>query len=235
MCKHQNNSTVYVKDVNVDTLEYECQARKERAALPMIIGLVVSLVLVLILISSLGYRYRWKLRYFLYITCRFWRKYEELVDDADYEYDAFVAYNRGDVEWVVNSLLPNLEDRAGFKLCIHDRDFLVGNVIEETIVESIDRSRKTILVLSQHFLQSNWCYFEMQMARNRLFMRGRDCLIPLLMEDIPLETLGRSSTLRNLLETKTYLKWTENPEGQDLFWKHLNMALEMSDTPLVVN
>ena len=170
----------------------------------------------------------------MYITCRFWRKYEELVDDADYEYDAFVAYNRGDVEWVVNSLLPNLEDRAGFKLCIHDRDFLVGNVIEETIVESIDRSRKTILVLSQHFLQSNWCYFEMQMARNRLFMRGRDCLIPLLMEDIPLETLGRSSTLRNLLETKTYLKWTEKPEGQDFFWKHLNMALEMPDPPLVV-
>ena len=235
MCKHQNKSTVYVKDVNVDTLEYECQVKKERAALPMIIGLVVSLVLVLTLVSSLGYRYRWRLRYFLYITCRFWRKYEELVDDADYEYDAFVAYNRGDVEWVVNSLLPNLEDRAGFKLCIHDRDFLVGNVIEETIVESIEHSRKTILVLSQHFLQSNWCYFEMQMARNRLFMRGCDCLIPLLMEDIPLETLGRSSTLRNLLETRTYLKWTENPEGQDLFWKHLHMALEMPDQPLVVN
>ena len=235
MCKHRNKSTVYVKDVNVDTLEYECQVKKDRAALPMIIGLVVSLVLVLTLVSSLGYRYRWRLRYFLYITCRFWRKYEELVDDADYEYDAFVAYNRGDVEWVVNSLLPSLEDRAGFKLCIHDRDFLVGNVIEETIVESIERSRKTILVLSQHFLQSNWCYFEMQMARNRLFMRGRDCLIPLLMEDIPLETLGRSSTLRNLLETKTYLKWTENPEGQDLFWKHLNMALEMPDPLLVVN
>ena len=50
ICKHQNKSTVYVKDVNVDTLEYECQVKKDRAALPMIIGLVVSLVLVLTLI-----------------------------------------------------------------------------------------------------------------------------------------------------------------------------------------
>ena len=234
-CRYHNKSTVHLKYVNVDTLENECREKKAQAAMPMIIGSVVALILVLTLVSSLGYRYRWRLRYFLYITCRFWRKHEEMVDNADYEYDAFVAYNRGDAEWVNDSLLPNLEDQAGFKLCIHDRDFLIGSTIEEIIVESIECSRKTILVLSQHFLQSNWCYFEMQMARNRLFMRGQDCLLPILMEDIPLETLGRSSTLRNLLESKTYLKWTANPEGQEFFWKQLKMALEMPNPPLVVN
>ena len=234
-CRYQNKSTVYMKYVNVDTLENECQEKKAQAAMPMIIGSVVALILVLSLVSSLGYRYRWRLRYFLYITCRFWRKHEEMVDNAAYDYDAFVAFNRGDLQWVVKSLLPNLEDQAGFKLCIHDRDFLFGGAIEEIIVESIECSRKTILVLSQHFLQSNWCYFEMQMARNRLFMRGHDCLLPVLMEDIPLETLGRSSTLRNLLETKTYLKWTANPEGQELFWKQLKMALKTPNPPLVVN
>uniref|UniRef100_A0A8C6SGB3 TIR domain-containing protein n=1 Tax=Neogobius melanostomus TaxID=47308 RepID=A0A8C6SGB3_9GOBI len=42
-------------------------------------------------------------------------------------YDAFVSYNVHDEEWVYRELLPELEGRQGWKLCLHHRDFEPGD------------------------------------------------------------------------------------------------------------
>ena len=85
-----------------------------------------------------------------------------------------MAYHRDDSDWVRNELNKNLgvpdndsEENipTKFKFCIHERDFLPGNTIEDNIVNAIENSRKTILVLSGNFLTSGWCEFELQMAR----------------------------------------------------------------------
>ena len=34
-----------------------------------------------------------------------------------------------------------------------------------------------------------------------------------------------SRTLKNLLETKTYVEWTEDPNGQRLFWEKLHQGI----------
>ena len=67
----------------------------------------------------------------------------------------------------------------GISTVIHHRDFLPGSILEETIRESIDRSRFTVLVLSPDFLASNWCLLEKQVARNRIISEGRDVIVPL--------------------------------------------------------
>ncbi|KAK7930466.1 hypothetical protein WMY93_006861 [Mugilogobius chulae] len=38
-------------------------------------------------------------------------------------YDAFVSYNVHDEEWVYRELVPELEERQGWRLCLHHRDF----------------------------------------------------------------------------------------------------------------
>ncbi|KAG1665303.1 Histone H2B 3 [Nymphon striatum] len=47
---------------------------------------------------------------------------------VQYKYDAFVSYSHSDVDWVVNNLISNIEtEESRMKLCIHQRDFEIGN------------------------------------------------------------------------------------------------------------
>ncbi len=51
-----------------------------------------------------------------------------MLADGEYVYDAFVSY-RGlpdDERWVVRQLYPKLEKQMNFKLCLHFRDFVIG-------------------------------------------------------------------------------------------------------------
>ena len=42
----------------------------------------------------------------------------------------------------------------------------MGETISKQIVDSVRRSRKTLIVLSEHYVQSNWTKLEFQAARN---------------------------------------------------------------------
>ncbi|CAG0901959.1 unnamed protein product [Cyprideis torosa] len=73
-------------------------------------------------------------------------------DAADaYEYDAFVAFAPQDEHWVHTELLPTLEGKYGFKLCIPSRDWLGGEWIPDQVVQSVQESRRTIVVMSRSF------------------------------------------------------------------------------------
>ena len=113
------------------------------------------------------------------------RKYIQLVDQRQYEYDAFVIYSHADSKWVIHQLRPQLEDnRPKLRLCIHLRDWLGGRDITDNIVESIEASRKSLLIVSNAFAASSWCQFELTMAQTRLFEEDRDNLILVLLEEI---------------------------------------------------
>lgn len=85
----------------------------------------------------------------------------------DFIYDVFVSYSDKDREWVLDQLIPNLEKRAEITICLHERDFQVGLSILENIIHSMDQSRCLLLVISESFLKSNWCSFEMHLAQHR--------------------------------------------------------------------
>ena len=42
----------------------------------------------------------------------------------------------------------------------------VGETISKQIVDSVKRSRKTLIVLSENYMQSNWTKLEFQAAKN---------------------------------------------------------------------
>jgi hypothetical protein len=60
------------------------------------------------------------------------RGYFILNSSEDFEFDAFVVYCDADCQWVHNILLKRLEAND-LKICIHDRDFDVGESIAENI------------------------------------------------------------------------------------------------------
>ncbi|XP_068728227.1 uncharacterized protein [Montipora capricornis] len=114
-----------------------------------------------------------------------------------FEYDAFIIYSSIDEEWVRGTLLPTLEDKHGFKCCIHYRDFMPGVLYRENMVNSVYASKKTVAVVSKNFFNSGFCESEFEYALLRLAERRDDSLIVIKLDDIdtrklPLEVRKRS-------------------------------------------
>jgi len=78
-----------------------------------------------------------------------------------------------------------------FAGCIADRDFTPGVSVLDNIVEAIHSSYKVILVLTDHFVSSQWCEYEAEQAIIRSLRlnevqdqdRNSSCVIPVLLED----------------------------------------------------
>jgi hypothetical protein len=74
--------------------------------------------------------------------------------------------------------------------CIADRDFTPGVSVLDNIVEAIHSSNKVILVLTDHFVSSQWCKYEADQAIIRSLrlndVQDQDCnsscVIPVILE-----------------------------------------------------
>ncbi|XP_070555094.1 toll-like receptor 13 [Ptychodera flava] len=190
---------------------------------------IVCVAVFLTVCIVLAFRFRWHIRYVIFLGRLGCGGYKVHIHDDEQplnkKYHAFVCYNEHNRDWVWQQLVPNLEniDPPNFKLCLHERDFMPGTDIFKNILDSIDNSHKTMLVLSPHFAESEWCYFEMRMAQSCLFDEKRDVLILVLLEEIPDAVMPR--VLRKILLTKKYITWVENEAGRRLFWKKLKLDL----------
>ncbi|CAI9719068.1 toll-like receptor 13 [Octopus vulgaris] len=183
-------------------------------------GCVLGTLSVIFIITGLvSYIKRWSIRYWIYLVFARRRKYQLLECTSEHNYDAFVCYSGSDVGWVTKYLLPILEEENHLHLCLHDRDFAVGNDIIDNIIDSIQQSRKVVLVLSSDFAQSQWCQFETSLAQQRLFEEKQDIIVPILLEEIPTEL--QTMRLALLLKQKTYLEWSSERRGQMMFWERL--------------
>lgn len=146
-------------------------------------------------------------------------KMAKAADDNERPYDAFISYSNKDEEFVIHQLAPRLENGdKKFKLCVHYRDFPVGACIAETIVRSVEASKRTILVVSDNFLDSEWCRFEFQTAHQQVLSERRNRVILILMHDLDAEKLD--STLKVYMRTRTYLKYDD-----PWFWEKLMFAM----------
>ncbi|XP_016108195.1 toll-like receptor 13 [Sinocyclocheilus grahami] len=90
----------------------------------------------------------------------------------------------------------------------------------------ISRLRKTICVISRHYLESEWCSREIQVASFRLFDEKKDVLILVFLENIPSHQLSPYYRMKKLIQKKTYLSWPKPGEDTRVFWQKLRVALE---------
>lgn len=143
-------------------------------------------------------------------------------------YDAFISYSEQDSEWVENIMVEMLEQsNPPLKLCLHKRDFMPGKWIVDNIIDSIEKSSKTLFVLSENFVRSEWCKYELDFSHFRFFDENNDTAILILLESIPTKTIPeRFCKLRKLMSTKTYLEWPSDKDQQPLFWFNLKMAIK---------
>ena len=218
-CINQDNDRVHMHHLSLHSMWFDCLGSGVYTGIGF--GGACVVITMILLLAVIIYRKRWWFRYQYFLAHRVWQNYNKIATfDTPFEYDLFVSYNRSDYQWVDEVLQPKLEDELGLRLCLHHRDFRLGEVITEQIIESVQSSKKTLFVLSKSFLASTWCHFEIQMAQSRLFTTGKDVILLALLEPLPDRMV--SKTLKGLLETRTYVEWTENDTyGQKLFWEKL--------------
>jgi len=79
------------------------------------------------------------------------------------------------------------------------------------------------MIISQNFISSQWCLWELHLAQHSLLEEKRDGIILIVVEKVKLSDLP--PTLRFLMKTRIYLEWDSEPTKQDLFWTRLRSAL----------
>lgn len=186
------------------------------------------LLVLLTLFTSLIYHFLHRqivYAYYLFLAFLYDYKRQGSSKSCGFQYDAFVSYNAHDELWVTSELLPKLEGEQGWRICLHHRDFQPGKPIVDNIVDGIYGSRKTICVISQHYLESEWCSREVQVASFRLFDEKKDVLILVFLEDIPTYRLSPYYRMRSLVKKCTYLSWPKARQDPRVFWEKLRVAL----------
>ncbi|XP_061618422.1 toll-like receptor 1 [Phyllopteryx taeniolatus] len=162
------------------------------------------------------------------------KKRSHLVKNMSFSYHAFISYSHQDANFVSSELVPSLEN-AGFFLCVHERDFVPGDWIIDNIINCVESSYKTLFVLSKHFVQSEWCNYELFFAQHRAIDIQEDSLVFILLEPIPTDCLPKKYLrLRSLLQQQTYLEWPKDERKQQVFWASLKSMLRMADKSVVL-
>ncbi|XP_028717575.1 toll-like receptor 1 isoform X1 [Peromyscus leucopus] len=150
---------------------------------------------------------------------------EEL--QRNFQFHAFISYSGHDSTWVKSELLPNLE-KDDIRVCLHERNFVPGKSIVENIIHFIEKSYKSIFVLSPHFIQSEWCHYELCFAHHNLFHEGSDNVILILLESIPQYSIPSNyHKLKTLMAQRTYLEWPTEKSKHGLFWANLRAAINV--------
>ncbi|XP_044517447.1 toll-like receptor 4 [Gracilinanus agilis] len=203
----------HMKDVSVLLFDDStCQMKKTVIAVSILGIIVILLVLALV--------YKFYFHLMLLAGCK-------KIGGGESTYDAFVIYSSQDEDWVRKELVKNLEEGVpSFQLCLHYRDFIPGVAIAANIIqEGFHKSRKVIVVISEHFIQSHWCKFEYEIAQTWQFLSSQAGIIFIILQKVEKSLLRRQVELYRLLNRNTYLEWEDTNLGRHVFWRRLRKAL----------
>lgn len=200
-------------------------------ALPVIIAITAALSITFYACDGIWYTKM------LWVWIRVKRRSTKQADksiNGTFLYHAFVSYSQHDCSWVDSELVPTLES-AGLSICIHERDFVPGQWIVDNIISCVENSYKTIFILSKHFVQSEWCNYELFFAQHRAISVRDDSLVFILLEPIPSDSLPKKFLrLRTLLRKRTYLEWPKDETKKNVFWSSLRSILQTADKSVVL-
>ncbi|VDI59117.1 toll-like receptor 13 [Mytilus galloprovincialis] len=200
----------------------------------VIIVIVVSIFLVIVVLF-LMFNCQANIRNLIYLFRVIKRKrkgYIRINTSESFEYDAFVIYCDSDRQWVHLELLKHLEG-MDLKVCIHHRDFDVGEHIIDNITKYVGKSWKVVIVMSNNFTKSEWCQWELDLVQERRRRHGKDALVLIMYSQI--DSSHMTNSIRSLLDTTPHLRYQKGL-GEDLFWSAFTNAVRkpFEDPPTAI-
>ncbi|XP_077980320.1 toll-like receptor 3 [Glandiceps talaboti] len=199
-------------------------------------SIIISVSVAIIIVVASTIRYRWYCQFCcLRVKLRArYKDYEQMegINDA-YLYDAYISYSDIDKNWIEQHLLPKIEEcnPPNFKLCYRERDFTPGVQLDK-IADNIEKSRKTLCLLSENYLNDEKCTYEQNMAKHSLLDDNKDVLVLIVLKKVPGNKLNKYEKMHKLMKRKAYLEWPEDkPEKQLVFWEKLKIILSSGVKP----
>lgn len=149
-------------------------------------------------------------------------------EDGDKSFDAFLAYSHKDDDYVTREFIPRLENELKYRLCVYYRDFPIGGTIADTVASSINRSKRTILLVSKHFNDHEWRNTAFQHSFGGLFKQKDNHLIIVLLDDAKGMKLDRQ--LKVLVKSHHVISYRDM-----CFWEQLQYKMGSSKRSIVRN
>ncbi|XP_062569045.1 uncharacterized protein LOC134231144 [Saccostrea cucullata] len=195
-----------------------------------LIGVLSGLYVVFtaLIVAGILYRYRWKLQYIYYMS-KWSLPASRKTFNKIYEYDAFVSYADEERDFVTQEMISELEITSQRALCLHERDFTPGKSIGENITKSICNSRYVLCVVTENFLSSHWCMYELEMAlTDNKYSRDKQSVFLIMYGGLPTENSKFRSSIRlmSLVEKNAYIEYPKDEGNKAEFWNSLRAMLQ---------
>ena len=153
-------------------------------------------------------------------------------DGEEMDFDAFISYAQDDYQTALNIL--ELIECNIYKFSINNRDFKLGETIDNNICESVARSRRTVCVESENFISSVFCMREFDVAFHRNIVMRKKRLIAVVVEPVDeLWNAGRQdelASLKQFLRSHTYVDYNSDDYKQRLLIIIIMLAYFYCDT-----
>jgi tetratricopeptide (TPR) repeat protein len=146
-----------------------------------------------------------------------------VTDQAAFEYEVFISYSHKDEDWVVNTLLPRVE-QTGLKVCIDFRDFKPGKPSLFNMQHAVRHSRHTLLVLTPNWLGSQWTLFESILSATKDPAGLQQRTIPVRLQDCEMPENA------DFIAALSYVDFT-HADREAIAWRQLLTALGRPPEP----
>ena len=198
-----------------------------------ITGITITVVAV-VFIGVLVYNKRWWFNYkwFLLKLAVFgYTEIEQAHNSAadNFPYQLNVMFHDDDKEWVNRIMKPGLEERMPRleRIIFGDQDLNLGMYLVNALHHAIENSFKTVLLLSNHCVDDSWFMTKLRMALEHINDTKLDKVILVFLEDIGDANLPYLVRLF-LSKNKPYLLWTDDEDGQELFWAQFEKCMRVN-------
>ena len=105
--------------------------------------------------------------------------YERNGEKVPFDFDVFLSFAREN-EYMADVTIRQELEKRNYSVCWHHKDFIAGKLVTENINECISACRKTIIILSDSFLESEYCKYELVISMAKLKKTSTRCVVPVL-------------------------------------------------------
>ncbi|CAC5366386.1 unnamed protein product [Mytilus coruscus] len=119
-----------------------------------------------------------------------------------------------------NELQEKIENEWGFKICIEDRDFILGESIATERATFINRCRHIIFVVSPSIIENEWSRFEIERAKYEKFSKNLQKIV-VITRDIALDNIPVEFSI--IWKDVLLIQWPVEKDEVQMAWQKLRL------------
>ena len=206
--------------------------------LPLYFSIFLASTLICVALMVM-YINRWVLKYKIFLMKLKIFGYAVMQDPrehTDYRYDLNVMFCDDDREWARGYLRPGLEEKLPHfvRTAYGDEDLTPGMFYLEAVLELVENSFKTILLLSRAAILNGWFMHKFRLTLDYVNDIQTENVLVIFIEEIPKEE--QPYRLRLYIDDgRPHLTWMENEQNQENFWTELlgSITVNLTRTHLI--